>query len=199
MRNGWIVALACVASGCLGTTDHAPDGGADAGTLNAVHGLVQGNLFSARDAISIDATASGFDFNGPSTVVEITDFPSACQNQADHHGVANGQLLFFALATVSSGGVAAAITIPGTYTVVTSPVPAGNDVELFYQRDDASCVRATGEQASSGTVTVNEVSDGGVSGTFDVSFSSGDHLTGSFQAPRCGAFNPNGTPSGTCG
>lgn len=52
----------------------------------------------------------------------------------------------------------------------------------------ANCQLASSALGNSGTVTLSSVGGGSYSGTFDVTFSTGDHVTGSFDASNCAGF-----------
>ncbi len=74
---------------------------------------------------------------------------------------------------------------PGTYSV-SQPNANGVFVNAAFAATDSTCaVEASSASASSGTVQIVTVSSTMVTGTFDVTFPSGDHLTGQFAAPVC--------------
>jgi hypothetical protein len=173
---------------------HAIDGRAiDGGVQTVVNGTLGGNSFGALDAIVNTASASGFDFDGMSTDVEITTYANSCDVQMTRTGLPNQRLLFFVLATTNSAGSSSPITAAGTYTVFSGTPPASSQlVEAYYEIDDASCHKSTSEFATSGTVTVTSTSP--PEATFDLTFSDG-HITGSYRATQCNALDPNSSPT----
>jgi hypothetical protein len=171
---------ACTTSSNSGSADH-------------VSGTIGGSAFTARDAIWKNVNASGFDFNGTSTIVMVSEFPSACSVETTRKGVANGRFLAFALATTDSNGAATPIATAGKYTVNPSgTTPPANQllVEPYYEQDDGTCLPSTKHFGMSGSVTVTSTTDP-IQATFDVTFDNGEHITGSFDAVQCGGIDPN--------
>ena len=58
---------------------------------------------------------------------------------------------------------------------------------------------SSGEQATSGTLTLTAVSGSMLTGSFDLTFANGDHLTGTFDAPVCDAPILTTSTTSTCG
>ena len=88
----------------------------------------------------------------------------------------------------------------GVYTVTNGdPAVTGNDavtgasagylqVSANYNTYDASCaptLAPTASGATSGTITVDATTAADVSGSFDLRFPGGDHLSGRFASPVC--------------
>jgi hypothetical protein len=199
-RLTFLVAALALAACSSGGSAH-PEGGlpADGGPAQ-IGGTPSGSPFVAGDVIFTVAQASGLEFNGPSTDVLITDFSAACAKQQAGAGVAGGRALFIGLADVDGSGVAASVAAPGTYTVVSgTPSPSSHAAQLYYLHYGSNCLPSEQLQAASGTVTLTAVGATAVAGSLDVLLSSGgDHVTGSFSASSCTAFNPNATPVTTC-
>jgi hypothetical protein len=164
-----------------------------------VTGAIGGSAYSAVDAISVVATASGLDFDMTSTDIKISNFAGSCAKETANVGSANGRLLLIGLAVIDSSGYSGPATKMGDYTIVTSPPsPSTNAAEVFYEADGANCLKSQGYQATSGTVTVTKVGDP-IEGTFDLTFSdTAEHITGKFSAPNCPGLNPSRTPTGGC-
>jgi hypothetical protein len=74
---------------------------------------------------------------------------------------------------------------PGSYPVVTSSSDRAAEVEGNIL--DAMCINNADNDAvaSLGTVTLTNVDGSEYDGSFDVTFDSGDHVTGSFSATQC--------------
>jgi len=77
---------------------------------------------------------------------------------------------------------------PGSYTVVTNPLGIAKLAVAAYFAVDTNCQLSSTSAGNSGTVTLSSVGEGGYSGTFDVTFNSGDRVTGSFKASNCTAL-----------
>lgn len=199
-----MIVIATVMSACGGSDavhpDASPDASPDAVTNPpaVVQGTIGGVAFVPRDAIWTTANASGFDFDKQSTVVMVTDFADACALQGSDTGVPNGRLLLFVLATTDATGASSPITATGVYDEFRGQAPPSRQlVEPYYEIDDAHCLGTTKHFGSAGSVTVTSVTDPQTA-TFDVTFDSGDHATGSYRATACAALNPNRTPLGGC-
>lgn len=163
-------------------------------STTAVHGNLGGAPFVARDTIASTVTASGFDFDRMSTAIVINDYPGACAVETSRTGVANGRYLIFVLATTDAAGSSSPITQPGTYTINPSgTMPPANAklVEAYFEIDDATCRPMTKQFGMSGSVTVASPTEA----TFDVTFASGDHITGAYRAAACSALDLNSTPT----
>lgn len=141
---------------------HGGSSNGDVGSAT-VNGTLMGNAFDAQDAVS---------YSGD---VEIVDFAGLCA-----FGLANAK----ASATYLFFGFTGGTFLPGTTDV-------GPALDVQADIYDATC-NSDGPSASGGSVTLTQVTSSGVVGTFDVTFTGGDHLTGSFDAPTCSAPG-NGT------
>jgi hypothetical protein len=74
---------------------------------------------------------------------------------------------------------------PGTYSVVADGGTASMTAGGTYLALDADCGSPNTVSASSGNVTISMVNTTTISGTFDLTFSDGDHLMGQFSATNC--------------
>jgi hypothetical protein len=188
---GWALALA----GCGGMSTTPP--------ATQVTGTVSGAPFAAKDAMHVTVVASGFDFNGTSTIVAITDYTAACAAETANQGTPNGGTIAIGAAIVDGSGNAAPASQAGDYQVTSAPLPAagGKLAEVFFQRNDAHCLPTTKLLKSTGKVTIThpDAGDGQLEGTFDVTFTdTNEHVTGSFASKACPGFNPNRTATGGC-
>ena len=150
-----------------------------------VDGTVGGVPFAAKDAISHPTGPQNSLFDGPSTYVVMTDYPGACAAAvADEKDL--GANIIFDLASIDATGAASAATTTGTYVVVKgSPMTAGLAVVVGW-------ASSTAQQASvgtSGSLVVTALGAAGISGTFDLTFDDGSHVTGSVDAPSCAGYS----------
>ncbi len=183
----------------------APPDGAFAIDLPApadfVNGTIQGTTLSVLDAafapfLDMPNLAGPFTLVGLSAVKQET-----CYSVMFDRPLANGNALELELGKIASPGHTALIDAPGDYAVgYTGNEPAGTKVAYVdWLPATASCSWPTVNNplsATSGTVTVTSVSASNIAGYFDVTMSSGDHLTGAFFANACGIVAMN-TP-GAC-
>jgi hypothetical protein len=132
-----------------------------------VNGLVFGRQFAARDSIGVFGTEA----HGAAAGVIITDTVVSCAFVEQNAGPGNTNGLLLLVNSTSAPS-------PGTYKIT---YPLRDDVWADYV---GSCI-STLEDATGGTITLTTVDSNTVSGTFDVSFPKGDHLTGAFSAPVC--------------
>jgi hypothetical protein len=150
-------------------------------------GTVAGNMLTVRDSYSYDESAA----TGGQAVriaIKLTDFTSACglQQMNDSHK-ANSQYL--KLAVTLQG----ATDIPtGTYMIGSLPnatPPQLNQGDL--KQETASCA-ATDEGATGGSITLATKSADRVTGSYTLTFTGGETLSGMFDAPTCYVV-PGGT------
>ncbi len=81
--------------------------------------------------------------------------------------------------------------VAGTYYATNSVGDAGK-MTVFgaYSVYDANCNRVFQESFTGGSVTLTAVDGIAISGSFELSFPSGDQLAGQFVAPLCYVFIP---------
>jgi hypothetical protein len=95
------------------------------------------------------------------------------------------------------GASAVGSTVPlGQYVIGATPTTTA---AAGFTAQDATCNPTSDEQATSGTITMTQVSTTTVAGSFDVTFANGDHLTGTFSAPVCTGTTLPGDTDPTCG
>jgi hypothetical protein len=167
-------------SGVVGTDagSGAEAGAQAAGGSGSVVGTLLGSTVTVADATTILPSAGNVAF----TVV-IVDFPGVCSLVKMSESKPNVHIIdihFF------NG-------MPAAQTYDTTAMPA--QVDLQYAVNDAACSPTTGASANAGTVTVTRSDSTSIAGSFDVRFASGDHVTGTFDAPICGR---SGTSNSTC-
>jgi len=152
-----------------------------------VAGTVEGQPFSAQDAISFTGTGAlqGFAFEGMSTVVSFGGLCGSAQGGA----AVLSPTMNMALALVN-GAADATPAIPGTYQVVQRaelPSSSGLYADVLVEACNGtgtSMATMVTDEATSGTVTVDAVDDSHVAGSVDLYFGQ-DHVSGSFDAPTC--------------
>jgi len=160
--------------------------GCGGGSSNSTFsGAIRGRQLRPADAISgsgsyrISSTQS---INV--AVVVLSSASGLCGNASAGRQPKNSQ--FFVITLSDRTGPQTAIpTAPGTYTVNSTTKFAG----VGYLETDATCQTPMALQATanSGTVVLTSVTNG-LSGSFDVTLDTGDHVTGSFNAPNCGGL-----------
>jgi hypothetical protein len=168
----WVLGAAACGSSTSGNVGKA------AATAN---GTTAGRPFMAEDAAGVVGTWMTQD-----GLVEEVDvliaagFNGICGRLQQPQNVGQASDAILALATFAaspSGSVT-----PGTY-----PVTATGLTGALYGPSLAYCQSAASETAQSGTVTFTAIDGATISGSFDLTFQNGDHLTGTFSAPVCDA------------
>jgi hypothetical protein len=182
---GITTALACSSS----------SGGGGAATVT---GTVAGAQVPTTDAIAIVAplveTFGGFTQEG--VTVAITNLSPAC-SFAQPGGDSNPPNSTILLMEVGSPQ---AVT-PGTYSIIaTTPTATTINALLVFEAVDGQCKQTSLHAARSGTITFSTISATAVVGSFDVTFNTGENLTGSFDAPICVVnTNVDAGPAPACG
>ncbi len=169
---------------------------------NQVNGTVDGQPLAAADAIARALVVKGDAFTGTSLSIDVTTWADACAKEAASAGVKDGKAIWLNVVATDANGSASPPSAPGDYAIAPGGLPAHAPnallADVWYQANDASCLPATKHQALSGKVTLTAISAAGAQGTFDVVLDTGDHVTGSFDARTCDAYDPNRTPLATC-
>ena len=76
---------------------------------------------------------------------------------------------------------------------------AGTNAEVGYSAESATCMTTVNEKATGGTITITHADGTTVSGSFDATFPSGDHLTGNFSSAVCAVDVTQGSSTAPCG
>lgn len=117
------------------------------------------------------------------TAVRITDVENTCIERDGW-----SRQLFFDLfqdATQARSTVTAPTTLQVWLPDLNGgPIPTDGRAVVTFVRVLPG-MAAHGSLAQSGSVTVTEVFEDGIAGTFDLAFDDGDRLTGAFSAPIC--------------
>jgi hypothetical protein len=156
-----------------GGGDGGDAGGSSGGTT--VHGTLAGVAVPTSDTMAVTQ-------NGPDLAyayVTLTNVPGLCA--ATQRQVMPGGATTFALGMLEGTGVTT--VSPGTFPV-SSPGNSPNAVVTF-EIDDPTCKPLTMGAASSGSVTLTAITATTLTGTFDVTFPDGEHVSGTFEAPVC--------------
>jgi hypothetical protein len=160
--------------------------GGGGGVSGSVSGTVLGQSLNVVDAVSFVGVGVGS--AGQSTVqttVVLAGFGGVC-GDVTNRTFPNGNTLDFNFA----GGP----LMPGTFTLssvnsTTAAVVAFGDFNEF---TGGSCDSFGGLGVSGGTVTISKADETGVAGTFNVALgTSGDSLSGAFNADRCTTAMPD--------
>lgn len=173
--------------------------GGGTASSNTVRGTVSGYSLNARDGVSQVVR------NGPSVsfaMVLMTSIANACPVFSAGHMLRNDETVLLRLATreqYQSGAKTLPPSLLGEYPIVSEvATPAsGKFAILDFLVIDAACTASETLESNGGKVTLTRVDATGYTGTFDVTFTSGDHVTGSFDTTDCQALTPGSTPH-TC-
>jgi hypothetical protein len=193
--------VACTRLAACGGSASSPDASVDsAPSPNQVNGDLGSMPLAVMDGIFVEAEASGFKFVGTTSFIMLASFGDACGKQATSTGVPFGRMLFLDLGITDSRSAATPAHETGDYVVMSGfPFPPSSKLaEVFYEADGANCRKQVNEEASSGAVTVSRTDAATLAGTFDITFPTVGHVTGTFSTAQCGALNPNRTPLNGC-
>jgi hypothetical protein len=179
-----IVALAL--SACGGATS--------GGASSTVTGQAGGQPVPTTDTVGIIQTVTVPTPSGTvtenSVEVAILNIPNTCAILQRHGEPANIRAL--ALGVAAQGGSVQT----GTYTIGTTSTV---HVNASFVTTDAACTNQISENGTSGTVTFTSISASAIQGSFDVRMNTGDHLTGTFDAPVCNYTASTTNTPPTCG
>jgi hypothetical protein len=141
----------------------------------SIQGTYQGTPVSATEAISANAQMNGYSV----AEVIISNVSSSCERAKSNQTPKNSRSVELGL--FNSGVVGA-----GKYPIAanTSGTPSFPSAAATFVMFDDKCA-PTVDQAVSGSITVDHASDSGFTGSFDLTFGKGDHLTGSFSSSTC--------------
>jgi len=151
-----------------------------------VTGTIGGNSLKAGDALSALGAVAYDSIPYNAAAVVLSNSSGLCASASSGKEPKSSQ--FWTLALNDHTGTSPP-SVLGTYTVwpLTGPQPA-TFVVVQYTLTDANCLPVQSDRATSGTVTITSISNGDVSGNFDLTFDTGDHVTGSFSAKNCYAL-----------
>jgi hypothetical protein len=162
---------------------------------NSINGTVSGYSLTPLAAVSTVAQ------NGPSTSFAILMMTGRGKDECSlitaGHQLQSTQALQLRIATRTEDQDHNTTTQPpsltGVYPVYPEPQTpvVGRFAILDFVVTDATCTAAQIFEAASGNLTLTRIDANGYSGTFDVTFSSGDHLSGSFDSATCAAIIGN--------
>jgi hypothetical protein len=139
----------------------------------SVTGTALGQTLAVAGALSVIGTESEDGGMVGYAVVLLTSFTGICAYAQGPTHVGHGGFVLTISLTADTGPVT-----PQVYSV-----PARGSV--LYGADSVKCQSTGYEEAQSGSVTLDTATSAILSGTFDVTFENGDHLTGSFSGPVC--------------
>jgi hypothetical protein len=167
MRFRWgVVVLVVALVACGGSV--APDTGSPPASAT-VSGTIAGTPIQASNAVTIDEVTTTRGMTVTSRAISVTSNANACSCAPPSH-------LQSIVLVVGTLGTTIAT---GTYALPSA--------EAWYYTQDPSmkpCC-STLVHASSGSITLTQVTPTVTVGSFDLLFPAGDHLTGTFTAPLC--------------
>ena len=151
-------------------------------------GTVRGASMFPTDFISSQATVSFASGVVPAAAIVLSDAAALCTDVSANRQPSNSRMLSIFLTDVDAGGSLRAPKGTATYTIFAgSGSPPPHFAVASYLVDDESCseVTARSATAAAGTVTLTGNADGAYAGTYDLTFDSGDRVTGAFHTAIC--------------
>ena len=146
-------------------------------------GTIRGQAMSPKDATAANLSFSGNGVPGRAAVIGITTAAGICPELTGGKEPKNAQYLVLTAFQVQPNFSAAPPPAPGVYSVGALAIESAVAV---FAATDAAChdVASSDSVATSGSVTFTAVGSR-YTGTFDLTFGFGDHVTGTFDAPIC--------------
>jgi hypothetical protein len=192
---GALALAACSGGGGGGGATGGGGGGPLSGTLKGAAFVPAGG-----GGLEIAPTSCSFatTIYGSALILGFADFADVCGFAQQSHVCdqkASATLLTFTI--VSFGASPQAPIGPGTYALGST---ASLEVDSSYSVTSATCVDSVpGTVTASGTVTISSLSGGRATGSADVAFSDGSHVSGTFDVALCAyAADLCAIASGSC-
>jgi hypothetical protein len=191
------LATAASAAALVACGSSSSSSGASPPPAAALSGTLLGQPFTPADSAALvpgqgSCSLSSVTASATGLAVRFSSFQGLCSLMTSQNRAcgtrANATVLTLLLVNARRGGTAAAVQ-PGTYTITTTiPAPdaQGNFAiaEGFAAKTGDCTATASASFAGSGTITIDSVGSS-VTGSADVTFSDGGHVSGSFSAATC--------------
>jgi hypothetical protein len=185
-----LVGVACagaaLVAACSGSTSTLSGGGGSV----SVSGTVDGMPLAVTEVVALLGSQPQGHVSNADVVVIVTNFANTCAILGHGGNPPSAQVLELAASATGS-------TVPtGQYVIGATPTTTA---AAGFTAQDATCTPTSDEQATKGTITLTQVTDTTIAGSFDVTFANGDHLTGTFAAPVCVGLVLPGNTDPVCG
>jgi hypothetical protein len=189
-----ISALTVVACSSGGGSGGGPGGITPQGSSSAA-GRVAGYAVGGGSAVAY----AGYDGVGDySMVIDIYSEAASCASNAGHQSLANQTVVSLSFDRVSPGlGQKGEPPTPGTYDVGT-----GYGINVGFGAQDASCdpIRLSSSLGDSlaqgGQITLTSFDGSLAAGSYEVTFATGETVSGTFSAPVCPVVTSTSGSSG---
>jgi hypothetical protein len=145
-------------------------------------GSVGGQSFTPHDATAAVLSFSANGVPGRAAVIAITSASGLCPLVADGKEPKSTTYLVLSAFQIQPDHSAAPPPSPGTYSVGSLAIE--NGVAVFAGTDSACALVAPAKRASTGTINLTSVGNR-YSGSYDLFFDFGEHVSGIFDAPVC--------------
>lgn len=158
------------------------------GCAGSVNGTVGGVNLSVADAIF--AVLKDDAGKSLAALVFLADKPKLCDSLKANREPKQATSLVLAMARYNANGEVLAPDV-AEYTVNNSPTSGGDYATGYFARTDANCTNTLANDAATGKSGLVKVtnfkgdSTGSANGTFDITFGSGDKVSGNFNATYC--------------
>lgn len=170
-------------------------GGGTAGGSATFAGSIGGQSLVPHDATAATLAVSPNGVPGHAAVVALTSAAGMCPLLSSGKEPRNTQYLVLTAFRLQPDFSAAPPAQPGTYPV--GALTIENAIAVFATTDvNCQLVPAAGAVANSGSITFTSVGNR-YSGSYDLTFGFGDHVTGTFDAPLCASIATVGPGNGS--
>src|SRR3569623_210888 len=155
-------------------------GGNDAGSVS---GTVKGAGISIIDSISASVMLNS---NQHAAAIALTSSSGACTEVTNRVTHPSEKVVIITVADVNNLTLTTP-TAPGMYSIYQGGMAPAKAATLEVKFSDLNCndISNMDAKATTGTVTLSEISGNAFEGSFDVVLDSGDHIKGSFDPSEC--------------
>jgi hypothetical protein len=169
-------------------------GGGPASGSATFSGLVSGQTLTPHDATAAVLSFSGTGVPGRAALIAIASAPGLCSSLTGGKEPKSTSYLVLTAFQMQRDYSAAPPPAPGTYYVASAALE--NGVAVFASTNATCGLVAAPKPATTGTITFTSVGNR-YSGSYDLTFAFGEHVTGTFDAPLCGGISALDPGSGT--
>lgn len=189
-RNLFVIGILALAACGGGSSGNHSGGG------NSVSGPIKGMTITPADAVS--AVVSENNGTVQLASIAITEWSGTCALiTTSHTQHPNAHILIIQAGTIDQAGNVTAPTSAGTFQVTSKATMPGPFAAVEFLGTDSMCKSSNTASGVSGTVTFTAAGSAGYTGTADVTFDSGDHVTVKFDSKDCAGLGAN-TTEPTC-
>jgi hypothetical protein len=153
-----------------------------------VDGNVGGAPLAVHDALAVTVHASAT--SAGTTSIILTDASNVCEEFAAGKAPAGVAALALEVLHLDAQGRPSEATAAGKFDIVkpdAAPTANSNVAVATFATSNDQCATVKSLKAVGGSITIDHVDATGYTGSFDITFDSGEHISGRFDAIECAA------------